>query len=136
MKEVVEDGIKHDFPKMMFVLLPLFALILMITFYRSKKFYVEHLIYSFHLHCFIFLFLAIVMILKFMIPAKWNPLIDWLNFAVFIAIIWYVYKSLRKVYHRSGWRTFTKMIGMYLTYLLVFCICFSFLIAITILTAA
>jgi len=135
-REVVEDSIKHNFPKMMFVLLPLFALILSTTFYKSKKFYVEHLIYSFHLHCFIFLFLTVLMILKFVIPASWDTLEGWLEFAATIAIILYIYKSLRAVYHRNGWRTITKMIGMSVTYSIVFFVCFMILLGITVLTAA
>jgi len=133
---VVEESIQHNFPKMMFVLLPLFALILMITFYKSKKFYVEHLIYTFHLHCFVFLFLAMLMILKFIIPDSWVTVNGWLNFGATIAILWYIYKSLRSVYHRNRWRTITKMIGISLTYSVVFFICFVFLLALTIVTAA
>jgi len=134
-EQFVED-IQHNFPKMMFVLLPLFALILLITFYKSKKFYVEHLIYAFHLHCFVFLFLAILMILKFLIPADWDTVIGWLSFAATIVIILYIYKSLRAVYHRSRWRTITKMIGMSMTYSVVFMICFMLLLVITVLNAA
>jgi hypothetical protein len=63
-KEVFTDEIKHNIPKMMFLLLPLCALIFKITFWRNKKFYVEHLIFTFHLHCFIFLYMAIIMILQ------------------------------------------------------------------------
>ena len=135
-KDVIEESIKHNFPKMMFVLLPLFALILLVTFYKSKKFYVEHLIYAFHLHCFVFLFLAILMILKFLIPADWDTVIGWLSFAATIVIILYIYKSLRAVYHRSRWRTITKMIGMSMTYSVVFMICFMLLLVITVLNAA
>jgi hypothetical protein len=134
-KDVVEESIKHNFQKMMFVLLPLFALILQITFYKSKKFYVEHLIYALHLHCFMFLFLATLIILKFLIPTDWETVIGWLTFASTIAIILYIYKSLRAVYHRSRWRTITKMIGMSMTYSIAFLICFVVLLAITVLTA-
>jgi hypothetical protein len=133
MKEVIEEGIKHNFSKLMFVLLPLFALILRVTFFRSKKFYVEHLIYSFHLFCFIFLFLTIIMLLKMLIPQAWSTLAEWLDFATVVILIWYVYKSLRVVYHRSGWRTILKMIGMWLTYCFVFGICMAlFLIVIVV----
>jgi len=135
-REVVEDSIKHNFPKMMFVLLPLFALILSITFYKSKKFYVEHLIYSFHLHCFIFLFLTVLMLLKFVIPVSWDAVVGWLDFAATIIVILYIYKSLRAVYHRGRWRTITKMLGMSITYSMVFFVCFMIFLMITVLTAA
>jgi len=134
--ETIEDSLKHNFPKMMFVLLPLFALILMVTFYKSKKFYVEHLIYAFHLHCFLFLFLTIVMLINMCIPGSWKAVSGLLTVGVVVAITWYIYKSLRVVYHRSRWRTIFKMIGMYLVYFFAFMVCISLLVMITIFTAA
>ena len=119
----------------MFVLLPLFALILMMNFYRSKLFYVEHLIYSFHLHCFLFLFLALLMVLHFIIPTNWNSLTGLLDFVAALIIIWYIYKSLRVVYGRSGWRTVTKMIGMSFAYFFAFAICMALLLMFTVFSA-
>ena len=110
--ELITESINHNFPKMMFLLLPLFALILKITFWRNKKFYVEHLIYSFHLHCFVFLFLTIIMLIQLVIPGSLGALLQWIGFAAGLIVIWYIYKSLRVVYQRSGFRTITKMIGM------------------------
>lgn len=40
--------------KVMFILLPLFAPVLKVTYLRSKKFYIDHLIHSIHVHSFIF----------------------------------------------------------------------------------
>jgi len=136
--DVVEDSMKHNFPKMMFLLLPLFALFLMISFYRSKKFYVEHLIYSFHLHCFIFLFLTVIMIITFFMPPGpgWDSARGWIGFAATCGITWYVLTSLRAVYHRSWWRTVFKMIGMGLMYLVAFTVTIVLLTMITIFTAA
>ena len=135
-KEVIYDGIKHNFPKMMFILLPLFALILMVNFYRSKKFYVEHLIYSFHLHSFVFMFLALIMNLELFIPESWGSLSNFLNFAAFLIIVRYIYKSLKLVYNRSGWRIVTKMIGISVIYSIAFGICMAFLLLFTFLMAA
>jgi hypothetical protein len=117
----------------MFVLLPLFALILKITFYKNKKFYVEHLIFSFHFHCFLFLFLAIIMIISRVIPGDWDE--DWLNMFAFVVIVWYIYRSLRVVYDRSRLRTITKMIGMWFSYFFTFIIAMCLLFVITALTA-
>ncbi|TSJ39446.1 DUF3667 domain-containing protein [Mucilaginibacter corticis] len=124
------EGLKHNTPKMMFLLLPLFALLLRITFWKNKKFYVEHLIYSFHLHCFIFLFLAIMMLLKMATPAAWHGVTTWLDLASTLIIIWYIYTSLRAVYHRSSGRTISKMIGLSFSYLVVFSFCMLSLVII------
>jgi len=134
-KEVFIDEFKHNVPKMMFLLLPMFALVLKITFWRSKKFYVEHLIYTFHLHCFLFLFLAIIMVLQLIIPINWG-LTGWISAFATFYIIWYIYRSLKVVYHRGRLRTITKMIGMSFTYFMAFTFCISVIAIITALTAA
>jgi len=129
--QLITESINHNFPKMMFLLLPLFALMLKVTFWKSKKFYVEHLIYSFHLHCFVFLFMTIIMLLLLVMPASWHILSIWINIIAIITIIWYIYKSLKAVYHRSTFRTITKMIGLCLTYIVAFAFCMVLLVLIT-----
>jgi Protein of unknown function (DUF3667) len=129
-KEVFFDEFKHNVPKMMFLVLPLLALILKVTFWKNKKFYVEHLIYTFHLHCFLFIFLALIMLLQLILPG--NPeVIGWVNFAATLFVMWYIYRSLRVVYQRNRFRTITKMIGMSLAYLFVFTFCVCLVLVIT-----
>jgi hypothetical protein len=129
-KEVFLDELRHNTPKMMFLMLPLFALILRITFWKNKKYYVEHLIYTFHFHCFLFLFLGVIMLLQMAIPESWETTIGWLKALATFYIMWYIYRSLRVVYHRSRFRTVTKMIGMSFMYLFAFtfCVCLLFFV--------
>lgn len=132
-REVFTDELKHNVPKMMFVLLPLFALILRFAFWRNKKFYVEHLIFSFHLHCFLFLFLAIVMLIN-MLPNVMH-IHGWADFAAVVGITLYIYKALKVVYQRSRFRTISKMIGVSFVYFFVFTFCMLGLVLITAVTA-
>jgi hypothetical protein len=132
-REVFLDELKHNVPKMMFVLLPLFALILRFAFWKNKKFYVEHLIFSFHLHCFLFLFLAIVMLIN-MLPNVMH-IHGWADFAAVVGITLYIYKAFRVVYQRSRFRTINKMIGISFVYLFVFSFCLLGLVLITAVTA-
>ena len=129
-KEVFVENFEHNLPKMMFVLLPLFALILKVTFFRSKKFYVEHLIYAFHFHCFFFLFLAMIMLLNMIFPANW-AIGQWLDLLATLYIIWYLYRSLRVVYQRGWLRTITKLIGMSFMYFAAFVFCLALVGVIT-----
>ena len=120
---IIIENFDHNAPKLMFILLPLFALVLKITFSKNKKLYVEHLIYSFHLHCFLFLFLSAIMLVQMILPDTWFTVNEWLSLIAFLIIAWYVYSSLRTVYHRSRFRTITKMIGLsfsYFTLLVIF----------------
>jgi len=123
---IIKETFYHDVPKMMFLLLPIFALILTIVFRKNHKFYVEHLIYSFHLHCFIFLLLTVFMLVELIIPTNW----DFVNIVAFVLIIWYTYRSLRVVYNRTPWRTISKMIGIFFSYMIALVVCMSLLITI------
>lgn len=130
-KEAFLDELKHNTPKMMFLLLPLFALILRVAFWKNKKFYVEHMIYSFHFHCFLFLFLGLMILIQMVIPSNWGTVIGWMQALETFYIIWYIYRSLRVVYHRGRFRTITKMIGMGFMYFIAFSFCLSLLFFVT-----
>ncbi|RFZ84659.1 DUF3667 domain-containing protein [Mucilaginibacter terrenus] len=131
--EVFAESYKHNVPKVMFLLLPLFALILQIAFWKNKKYYVEHIIYSIHLHCFIFLFWIVVLVSQLVIPYKWFS--DLTNTISFFVILWYIYRSLRVVYNRSRWRTVSKMLGVFIMYMLTTAFCFFIFIVITAITS-
>ena len=130
-QKMIVEGVKHNVPKMMFLLLPLFALMLKISFYKNKKFYVEHLIFSFHFHCFMFLFLTVLMLIKMAVPNTWLAIDSFCNWAGVIAILWYLYRSLRVVYQRSPFRTITKSIGLFFSYTLALCISLVILLIVT-----
>ncbi len=130
-KKMIEEGVKHNAPKMMFLLLPLFALMLKISFYKNKKFYVEHLIFSFHFHCFMFLFLTVLMLLKRVIPQEWTQIDHYLDVTGFVGIMWYLYRSLRVVYHRSVVRTVSKTIGLSFGYMITLFFSLLLLVLIT-----
>jgi hypothetical protein len=130
-KDEFFEEIKHNIPKMMFLLLPLCALIFKIAFWSNRKYYVEHLIFTFHLHCFLFLYLAIIMLLQMAIPKAWG-LNEWIGFAGVVGINWYIYRGFRVFYNRSRWRTVSKMFGVSFMYLFVFTFC---IVIVSLLTA-
>jgi hypothetical protein len=129
--ETFAENFKHNIPKLMFLLLPLFALIVKIAFRKNNKFYVEHLIYSFHFHCFLFLFLSIVMLLQLLIPVTWIAVLGMIKFTAAVIIAWYMYQSLKVVYQRTRLRTITKIIGISVSYFIVFAICLTILAGLT-----
>ncbi|NDK56977.1 DUF3667 domain-containing protein [Pontibacter fetidus] len=120
-REVKHDKLKNalfknklvsHLPKMMFILLPLFALILKLVNYRSKKFYTEHLIYSIHVHSFLFLFGSILIILDWLLPF----LDGWITLFGLSVIVWYIYRSMRNTYKGSRWATVSKFMMLALAY--------------------
>jgi hypothetical protein len=106
----------ENIPKAMFILLPLFALILKLIYIRSGIFYIEHLIFALHFHSNAFLYLILA------------NLIDYSYFTGFISIlVWFVlYFSLRRVYKQSKLKTFLKIILLQTFYFV--CLLFTFII--------
>lgn len=99
----------HSLPQMLFVLLPLFALILKLIYIRRKQFYyVDHVIFTIHLYVFIFLVMLITFGLgKLRGILHW----EWLKFitAIFIlSIFFYFYKALRNFYKQRRAKTILK----------------------------
>ncbi|MCC9165608.1 DUF3667 domain-containing protein [Pontibacter harenae] len=107
------SALKQNLPKIMFLLLPLFALILKMVYFRSTKFYIEHLIYSIHIHSFMFLFGAIMMLMSFVLPSAAG---SYLKLLTFIVILWYIYKSMRNFYGNARKRTVLKFFVLSLAY--------------------
>ncbi len=71
----------------MFVLMPLFALLLKVFYRRQRPLYIQHLIFSVHVHCFFFLLFALALTLGKLLPgaAVWGPLVllySWLYWVV------------------------------------------------------
>lgn len=126
-KKFTED-LLHNIPKMMFLLLPMFALILKLVYINKNKYYYEHLIYSFHLHSAIFLSVLITMLLKWLFGFVFD-ISGWLNFFCTIYIIWYVYRSLRTFYNSTRWVTALKIFFLSFCYSIVFTISFLIIIA-------
>ena len=56
--------VKSKLAWMVFAVMPVFALLLMAFFYKSKYFYIDHLMFSCHLHSFIFLMSCISVLIE------------------------------------------------------------------------
>lgn len=117
----------HLLPQMLFVLLPLFALILKLVYIRRRQFYyVDHIIFTIHLYIFIFLVMLITFgIGKIRDALNW----DWLNIITLIfvlGIFFYFYKALRKFYQQRRAKTIFKylilLILFFITTMLMFVI--------------
>ncbi|ALI99108.1 DUF3667 domain-containing protein [Rufibacter tibetensis] len=108
--ELTLKAVKY-FSVMMFVLMPVFALLLKVVFRRARRFYMEHLIFSIHLHCFIFVMYSICLLSLYLFtsldPFRWANLLGLL----------YLYLGLKRVFKRSKLRTFFNMVGVLFLYL-------------------
>lgn len=102
-----KKGIFDAIPRMLFALLPIFAVIVAV-FYHKRK-YPEHLYFAIHLHAFVFLALALVQLSKFTHSAA---IVSFFGIAAAIWVPVYATIAFRRTYGGSIARTLMKEAGI------------------------
>ena len=110
----------HNIPRAMFVFLPLLALAMKPLYWRPKRYYVEHLLFLVHNHAFVFLVLTLLALLE-MALLKTIPVVGQnlglLKFAVWLYMIWYLFRGMRNYYGQGRTLTFLKYLQVGLSYI-------------------
>lgn len=115
-------------PQSMFVLLPLFALLLKFFYAFSSRLYVEHLIVAVHSHCFLFFGLTSLILLSQIetyVNASWAqlPLLPTLlSIGLGAASVWlpvYLWLMQKHVYGQSWLMTSIKFLWIGLAYIIL-----------------
>lgn len=102
---------------MMLLIMPILALFLKLIYVRRSYFYVEHLIFSFHVHAFVFFVLTVLMLLD-NYPAIADHMENvWIGGLILMAL--YFYKSLRNVYQQSRFKTILKFFLLNFLYVMI-----------------
>lgn len=101
----------------MFVLLPVFALLMRLFFRRATPWYVRHLVFSLHLHAFAFLILVVPILLANLL-ANDGQRVAALQ-GVFGVIFLYGLLATRQVYGLSWGSTLLRLAGVGFAYLFV-----------------
>lgn len=114
----LEVDVRHDIPKIMFVLLPLFAVYVGWFYNRKKYYYVNHAIFSVHFHSFAFLFFLFLLLLNWLISNEWVGLI--LTAIAPIPLFVYLVAALHGMYGQSFWRTLGKGLAISILYAITF----------------
>ena len=94
----------HNMPRVMFIFLPLLAGLMMLMYWRPRRYYVEHLLLFVHNHAVAFLVLGVVLLL-----GRFAPDIPGLGFVIFVYFTWYMYRSMRVVYGQGRMLTVSKL---------------------------
>lgn len=130
------DEFVHQFPKMLFVSLPIFAFILFVLYARKNRYYyADHVVYTLHLYATFFIVLFLIMCLNMLFTAvglhtvKANRTVNYLNGFISSGVagwvlMFYWYKSLRKFYNQSRRKTLLKFFLLLMINTLVFVILF------------
>ena len=112
-QEHLIENVLHSFPKILFVSLPIFALILNMVYFRHKQYYyVDHGIFAVHLYVATFILLLVAMLLsqlKDVVGPVWiKVILDILIFADCVYLMIYLYKAMRGFYQQRRGKTFLK----------------------------
>ena len=129
----IEVDVRHDIPKIMFIILPLFALYVSWFYSRKKYYYVNHAIFSVHFHCFIFLLFLFLMLLAAIIPGAWTGLI--LAAIAPIPVFVYLVAALHGMYQQSFWLSLGKGAAIGLLYVITLALTSTLLLIITFIMA-
>jgi hypothetical protein len=102
-----------NLPLMMFLMLPIFALLLKLLYIRRNVLYIKHLIHALHLHAFAYLFYGLTLLITFYFiddqdVSDSNALGDWVNLFSFVLVSTYAYISFMKVYKQHWFKTLIK----------------------------
>jgi len=119
-KAIGEDKVFEEFyhyiSKLVFLLIPLFALLLKLLYLRRKRSYYEHLVFSLHFHSFLFLLYIIAEIASVFTgtPQNYIPLF----------LFFYLFFALKKVYSQKIFKTLLKNILLLFGYVIIVAIFF------------
>jgi hypothetical protein len=107
------DEVLDKFPQLMFLLLPIFALLLKIVYIFKKRYYMEHLITALHSHSFIFLSLLLVFLFSLMIEKMVSQtwLAETLSWGIVAILVWMpvnLFMQQKRIYAQGKFMTFVK----------------------------
>lgn len=107
------DPATEQYSRMMFLLLPVFALLLKL-FYR-QQFYMQHLVFSMHLFAAMFIVFTLMLSLENLA----NQSVLWVSIQsiVFGYMVWYCLTALRVVYENNWWVSSLKLLGLVILFL-------------------
>ncbi len=111
--KVIIDAVLSSLPMTLFIMLPIFALLLKLMFIFKRRLYMEHLIVALHSHA--FLMLSILLLILFNDLMTWFSATAWITtpFAILTALLWiwmpiYLFLMQKRVYQQGWILTFIK----------------------------
>jgi hypothetical protein len=106
-------------PKVMFVLVPLFAALVMLVLRQSRRRFPQHLAYALHAHAFLFLMLTLMLVRRFTSVIPVHVAIELMGV---VAVGVYLVKSMRTVYEVTTGGAIARSALIVVSYFVVFCL--------------
>jgi hypothetical protein len=107
---------------MMFVLMPIFALLLYLFFRKRVDYYLNCLVFSIHFHSFVFLLFTIYVVLSWFVSSVF------FSFGALLIMTGYFYIALRTVYGQSRLSTILKMLAIGVLHIFAILGCFLIMV--------
>lgn len=108
---IIQDKFLHSLPQLLFISLPLTALVLLLLYSRHNQyFYADHFIFSLYLYIFLFLVLLVDMMLKKLDSISAVSIFDWIDVGLWLWTWVYVFLALKTFYKQSWAATILKFI--------------------------
>jgi hypothetical protein len=109
--EALTSAFFRSIPKMMFVFVPMIALVMLVLYWRPRRYYVEHLVFFLHIHAAVFLILLLEALVGWMTASLgWPTLGEWMILFTTLYTVWYLYRAMRVYYAQGRWLTLGKFI--------------------------
>jgi hypothetical protein len=112
-------AVLSNIPAMMFLFLPVMALVMKLAYPLSGRYYAEHLLFLVHYHSFFYIFSLLLILLEQggerLAPGTLPT--GLINGAAFLYLMVYLFRALRRVYGQGFWLTLFKYVLMGLSYL-------------------
>ena len=124
------SSLRDQMSVFVFALVPVFALLLKLMYLRSGRMYVQHLIFSLHVHAFVFILFSCVWLVDNLGSAALKNVVDGLYLW---GVMLYLLLAMRRVYGQPLWKTVIKMGGLLVAYALSFILAFAGFALLTIL---
>jgi hypothetical protein len=112
-------AIKDNFSKMLFFLLPVFALVLKLLYVRRNLFYSEHLVFSIYYYNFFYLAGSVMMLIGLI------PSLDWLATLIGFWIYFYMLFAMKRMYGQGWVKTMVKFAAFSFLFMIAFVIGFA-----------
>lgn len=93
---------------MMFLLIPLFGLILKVVYARRNHLYIKHIVHALHVHSFAYFIYAVALLIMFKLLIGHTGWQVTVGIIAFVGVSTYAYASFLNVYKQGWFKTLVK----------------------------
>jgi hypothetical protein len=103
------EKFEHNFSKMLYISLPIFAFFIWVLYRRNKNHYfVDHVIFSIHIYCAFYIILFIAQMVSIVNTFFTDQASGIITFIIPFTLFFYLYKSLKNHFNQSRKKTLLK----------------------------